>query len=511
MSNTIYGIPVLSPNQLRHWDKWTIEKEGISSTHLIENASHAFVDELIKSINLNEKILIFCGLGNNGGDGLTIGRFLNHLKYDVRIFILNDGNASQSHDFEYELLQTRKVLAPILVSSLEEFPTLDSNNIVIDAIFGFGLNRPIEGFLKECILKINKSNCTIFSVDIASGLFASAPNLDATCIEPDFTFTFQTPKLAFLFPQNQLKTGKFKILDIGLNPEFLQNEQSEFYFLQKTEVAKLLIERTTFSHKGNFGHLLLFAGSRGKMGAAMLCAKAALRAGCGLVSVLTETEEMKIVQNGIWEAMCIEYSKSDDSPILPQNSKFTFGIGPGIGKNEQAQRFVKSLLENSDKAVVLDADALNIISENTSLLSFIPANSILTPHPKEFERLVGGWTNDDERLKKQQTFSAKHQVFIVLKGAFSSISCPDKTVYFNSTGNPGMATGGSGDVLTGIISSFLAQNYSPKHATILGVFLHGLAGDLAAYEIGQNSLIACDLIDFIPSAFKELVSLPNFI
>lgn len=500
MSETAFGVKIFSSDQIRKWDAFTIEKEPVHSVELMERASRTFVDAFCALYSPDRPVVVFCGVGNNGGDGLVISRLLREKKYELTSYIVEYGG-QRSSDFEYQLNATEAVK---YLTVANEFPLFSSRTVVIDAIFGSGLNKPITGWLVEAIQKINESNCEIVAVDIASGLFASEPSQSQIIVQATHTFTFQTPKLAFLFPENHRFVGQLSILDIGLNPEFAVSEPSDYVLLQKENIAFILKRRPKFAHKGTFGHVFLFAGSRGKMGAAILASQAALRTGCGLLSVLVEDRNVPIMQTSVWEAMCFIYHENGPVFNITAEEKYTVGIGPGIGQETQALAILKRLLETTSKPVLIDADGLNLLALHPLLRASLPAQSVLTPHPKEFERLVGKWSNDFERLEKQKAFSKDHKVFVVLKGANSSITTPEGKVYFNSTGNPGMAKGGSGDVLSGIIVSLLAQNYDPEIATLLGVFLHGMAGDLAAEELGQESMLPRDIVDKIPEAFAAL-------
>ena len=503
MQNRNYGLKIFSPEQVARLDQFTVQHEPIASLELMERAALTFTVEFVKIYKTNRPVAVFCGLGNNGGDGLAIARLLISKKYKVKVFVLRyDRNSSKEFKVNHHRLET---LAEIeYISYSIDFPKLDTDTVIVDAILGSGLNRPITGFVEEVIDMVNKSACEIVSVDIASGLFSFQPNPEQSIVQPKYTLSFQLPKLSFLLPQNHFYTGEFVLLPIGLSSEFMEQEPSNFVYLQLQNIGVLLKARSKFAHKGHFGHVLMYAGSKGKMGACLLASEAAMRSGCGLLSVLVEESQMPIVQSSIWEAMCIPYQSEDLQVRLKEKTNYTLCIGPGIGLSESSVQIVEYLLGLSSTPVLIDADGLNLLALNPHLLLKMPRYSILTPHPKEFERLVGNWGNDYERLEKQRDFSSKYEVFIVLKGANTSISTPDGHVFFNSTGNPGMATAGSGDVLSGIITSLLAQHYIPEHAVVIGVFLHGLAGDLAVKELGEYSLVARDIIRKIPAAFQLL-------
>ncbi len=504
-------MKILSASQTKELDNFTIQNEPISSLNLMERASSAFSSWFYHQFDSEEgrgkPIYIFAGVGNNGGDGLAIARMLSTIfHYKVKAFIV-----TFSDKLTPDFVSNRQRL-PIdlnVIHSTDSFPKIPENAIVIDAVFGSGLSRPIEGWLATLVSHLNKSksesNTKIVSVDIASGLFSDSNSESDAIIQPDFTVSFQLPKLAFLLPQNEKFVGEWNLVDIGQSEKGIEKAASDYEYIDR-KLAKLLLKtRTKFSHKGTYGHLLIFAGSYGKIGAAVLCGKSALRTGAGLVSIHLPKSGYEIMQISAPEIMCSIDSDEEVISKLPDLSQFKiFAIGPGIGKSEKTIELLSNLLDSVESPIVFDADALNLLSENQELLGKIPKNSILTPHPKEFERLAGKWENDFERLGRQVEFSQKYNCFLVLKGAHTSVSTPKGKVFFNSTGNSGMATAGSGDVLTGMIASLLAQNYSPQNASILGVYLHGLAGDLAVLETGKPSLIASDLIENVGKAFISI-------
>ncbi|MFH1004651.1 MAG: NAD(P)H-hydrate dehydratase [Bacteroidota bacterium] len=518
-------MKILSSEEIRKSDAYTIEHEPIKSIDLMERAANVCVEWLtaspLSAISLmrrsgNETIKIFCGLGNNGGDGLAIARLLSLYKYKVEVFIIRHSEKC-SEDFlinEKRLEKIKNVKIDNITSAVQlekiySNSTFNSQSYIIDAIFGSGLNKPVEGLVAEVIDYINNSGCPVISIDIPSGLFAedNSKNKKEKIIQATHTLTFQNTKLAFMFPMNENYVGDFSVLNIGLDKSFIASLPSKNYFVTM-ELAKSIYRlRKKFSHKGTFGHALIVAGSLGKIGACVLASKACLRAGAGLVTVHIPKCGYTILQTTVPEVM-VEIDSSDDfisNNIIPEKYN-AIGIGPGIGMEKQTRDTLKFLIQNSSIPLVLDADALNILSENKTWLSFLPKNSILTPHHGEFRRLIGNTDNDYERLQMQKDFSIKHKVYVILKGAHSCITCPsdDEEIYFNSTGNSGMATAGSGDVLTGIITGLLAQGYDSKQASILGVFLHGLAGDIAAETISRESLIARDIIYFLGKSFLKL-------
>jgi NAD(P)H-hydrate epimerase len=501
-------MKLFTADQIRNADEYTIANEPVSSLALMERASKAFVKQFEKDFP-EKKIhkLIVCGTGNNGGDGLAIARILLDKLHTVKVFIIP--SEKQSADFKKNLTRLQKKHKRAIqywndVSALDELPV---NAIVIDGIFGTGLNKPVakDSIYYNVISKLNSFKFQqVISVDIPSGLFADKSTAGIV-LRSDKTYTFQFPKLSFLLPESEKYVNEFTILNIGLHKDYIDKEKTPFNFLIKEDLLKIMQPRKTFSHKGTYGHAGIIAGSYGKMGAAVLCSKACLRSGAGLVTAHIPSSGYTIFQTTFPEAMCSTDKNTHHITEMPSWKNYNaIGIGPGIGTDSSTVSALENFIKAHSTPLVVDADALNIISQNKNLLEFIPANSIFTPHPKEFERLAGKWKNDFERLEIQRKFSKKNKVIVVLKGANTSITDIDGNVYFNSTGNAGMATAGSGDVLTGIITGLLAQQYSPVNSALFAVFLHGLAGDLALQQQSMESLIASDIIENLGNAFKEL-------
>ena len=499
-------MKIFSATQIRKLDAYTIEHEPIKSIDLMERASLTFVDWFTQNFPPEtHKISIFVGPGNNGGDGLAIARLLYFQFYAVQIFWCKIGN-SVSEDFEINLKRLPKRNAVPLheISNGDPLPDLSDQTLIIDAIFGSGLNRSVQGFWKDLIHHLNNQKTTIVSVDIPSGLFADQHS-SGISIHADFTFSFELPKLAFLFPENNQRVGNWLCKSIGLDQSFIQKTETNNFYADHQLANSILKNRQKFDHKGTYGHALLMAGSQGKIGAAILAVKAALRGGAGLVSIHAPKCAYTILQSAVPEAMVSIDDENNFISKVPGLERFkSIGIGPGIDNNPQTINALKELIKVFNKPIVFDADALNILAQNQDLLAKLPKNSILTPHPKEFERLFGKTENDYDRNNLQRTKAEKLGVFIVLKGAHTCIATPSGDCYFNSTGNPGMATGGSGDVLTGLITSLLAQGYDSKSSSILGVYLHGLAADIALEETqNEESMIASDLINYFGKAFTK--------
>lgn len=500
-------MKILSADQIRKADQNTIINEPIKSIDLMERASKAFVVWFEANFDREKNVLIFCGTGNNGGDGLAIARILTFRKWKVSTIVIKK-SSKKSHDFTINYLQLAEVRN---VDNVEKKEDLDfgiqKNDIVIDAIFGSGLTREIKEIYADAINYINGSGATIISVDVPSGLFIDTISPKKSIIRADHVLTFQLPKLAFLIPENSEYVKNWAIADIGLDTDFIQKQNSDFEYIDQQIAKSLIKQRPKFAHKTDFGRILLIAGSWGKMGACILSAKACIRSGAGLVTTHIPNCGYEIMQTSVPEAMVsTDFGDRFLTGVPELNPYDAIGIGPGIDKHIDTYEVIAQLLNNYKKPIVLDADALNIIADEQSFMKMLPEGSILTPHPGEFKRIVGFWNDDFERLEQQIALSEEYKVYVVLKGAHTSISTPDGKVYFNSTGNPGMATGGSGDALTGIITALLGQKYEPEHAAILGVYMHGLAADIAVDFIGEDSLSASDIIDYLPQAFLEIKS-----
>ena len=388
-----------------------------------------------------------------------------------------------------------------------EPPILEKQDIIIDGLFGSGLNRPLTGGFAAMVKYINQSESTIVSIDIPSGLFGedNQKNDPEAIIRADLTLSFGFPKLSFLLPENAEYVGEWKVLDILLHPEAIANTATSYFQVTENDIASVFHPRNRFSHKGTFGHALLIAGSRGKIGAAILAAQACLKSGTGLLTVHVPQRGEQILQTAFPEAMVDLDPNQDHFSYVSDIRPFSaIGIGPGLGKHADSAKALEHLLQTTEEPVVLDADALNLIAANKNILKHVPARSILTPHPKEFDRIAGESNNSYERLLKAKDFAVNHQVCVVLKGAYTATCTTSGNVYFNSSGNPGMATAGSGDVLTGIILGLLAQGMEPETAAVVGVFLHGTAGDLAAVYQSEESMIASDIINMLGKAFKQI-------
>ncbi len=502
------AMKIFSCKQIREIDEYTIKQEPIASVDLMERAAGQLFRWITDKFGRSAHFVVFAGPGNNGGDGIALARLLVNNRYDAEVHYVNyTEKTSADWELNRKRLETETAISLDFITNANQFPTISSGDIVIDAIFGSGLTHPVEGLAGEVIKKINEIDPTVISIDIPSGLFGedNCENSFASVIKADFTLTFQFPKLAFMFAENAPYVGEWEVLPIGLDSNIIRNTYSSYILLDKSDIAPLLKKRNKFDHKGNFGHGLLVSGSLDKMGAAVMGAMAALRTGIGLITCHIPSCGSLIIQSASPETMIrTDLAQDFISEIGNTDSFSAIGIGPGIGIELETQKALHSLLSGCKKPMVIDADALNILSLNKKLFSLLPAGTVLTPHPKEFERLTEKQENSFTRLKSQVEFSQKHKCIIVLKGAHTSVTTPEGKVMFNSTGNPGMATAGSGDVLTGIILSLLAQGYTPENASVLGVYLHGLAGDIAAKRSCYESIIASDIIMNLGNAFNKI-------
>ncbi|MBI2729589.1 MAG: NAD(P)H-hydrate dehydratase [Sphingobacteriales bacterium] len=502
-------MKIFTAAQIRNWDAYTIKHEPISSVNLMERAAAAcynwIMETFLSSSVQNTCFKIFCGKGNNGGDGIALARMLLKAGKKVTVYILEFGHKG-TDDFQTNLERLHEITTDIhFIQSPEYFPVITDTDIVIDAIFGTGLNKPLEGFTAELAQYINRSPATVIAIDIPSGMFADKSCKDYITVHATHTLSFQQYKLCFLLPENEERTGSIHILNIGLHNQYYNDEPAVFILLQENLLKKIYRPRKQFSHKGTFGHAALITGSIGFMGASVLCAKACMRSGVGKLTCYIPKCGYEIIQITVPEAMSsISGSNEYLENFEPIAAHESIGIGPGIGMNKSGALLLEKVFTTFQKPVVVDADALNLLSTNPSLLAKLPHHSILTPHPKEFERLFGKTENDFERLHLALSKANQYNCFILLKGHYSFIACPDGKGYFNSTGNAGMATAGSGDVLTGILTGFLAQGYTALEASILGVYLHGLSGDIAAAKLSQEAMIAGDIINCLGDAFKTL-------
>jgi ADP-dependent NAD(P)H-hydrate dehydratase / NAD(P)H-hydrate epimerase len=502
-------MKLFSAEQIRLWDQYTIQHEPISSINLMERAASQCVDWLERNNYTDNSFHIFCGKGNNGGDGLAIARMLSERKMTVTVHILEFGHKG-TDDFQTNLARLHQYPDTLIrfIQTEENFPALVKDDIIIDALFGSGLNRGLEGVTAKLVSHMNDSGSAIISIDIPSGLFIDKSSKGQTVVKANHTLSFQCYKLAFLVAENSSFVGEVHVLEIGLHPDFYPAASSAYELTDAALIRSIYKPRNSFGHKGNFGHVLIVAGSYGKIGAAVLSAKSCLRSGAGLLSCHIPKCGYDIMQTALPEAMVMtDFNSSFITKIDDDATKYeAIGIGPGIGTASETKMMLKETLTSCKKPLVLDADALNIMASQNDMLKLIPGRSVLTPHPKEFERLFGETNSEFDRIELALQKSQEFNLVIVLKGHHTMVATPDGKAVFNSTGNAGMATAGSGDTLTGIITALLAQGYSSGDAALLGVFVHGMAGDIAAKKMSMEAMIAGDIIDCLPEAFLILSS-----
>jgi hydroxyethylthiazole kinase-like uncharacterized protein yjeF len=503
-------MKIFTSDKIRAADAYTIEHEPIASIMLMERAAGQLADWITKKIPKETSLKIFTGPGNNGGDGWALARLLMKREYlSLEVHCLKiSGNLSSDAEINRKRLIKESRVQIKNIQSKKDFPEIGKNDYLIDALFGSGLSRPLDGLSAELVDYLNQSEKKgVIAIDIPSGLYAedNSKNQKQSIIKASFTLTFQFPKIAFFFPENARFVGKWIVLPIGIHHDYINNEPSSFYFTQEEEVIDIIKIREKFSHKGTYGHALLIAGSYGMMGAAVLSAKATLRAGAGLVTTHVPLLGVDIIQSSIPESL-LSIDKSETCfSMYPLINKYSaIGIGPGLNMASDTGKVFEILLSEIEIPSVIDADAINLLAKIDNWQERLPKDCILTPHPKEFERLFGKFPDSFSRLSAQISFSVSKKCTIVFKDAYTCVSTPEGNVWFNSTGNPGMATGGSGDVLTGLILGLLAQGYNTTEASVLGVYIHGLSGDLGAQSKGQHSLIASDIIDNIGAVFNVL-------
>ncbi len=502
-------MKIFTSAQIRELDSYTVKHEPIASIDLMERAAKALAHAIADEWDTNSPMVVFAGPGNNGGDALAVARLLAEQGYSVSAYLFNI-TSHLSVDCEQNrkrLEENRRIKDFVVVTQEFDPPVLTAETVVIDGLFGSGLNKPLAGGFASLVKYINNSPAKVVSIDVPSGLMAedNSFNVRAHIIRATLTLTLQHIKLSFLFAENQQFIGRLKILDIRISKEGIDRTDTQYILAEEKTVRPLLQPRNPFAHKGEMGHALLIAGSYGMGGAAILAAKACLRAGAGKVTVHAPRGNNLIMQVAVPEAVVqLDREETAFSEPVDTEDYDALAIGPGLGMSEGAAIAMIAQLRRSQCPIVADADALNLLANHRAWMQQLPQGIIMTPHPKEFDRMAGRCTDSFERLAKAVDMAKRQQIYIILKGHHSALCLPDGHVLFNSTGNAGMATAGSGDVLTGIITALLAKGHPQADACLLGMYLHGLAGDLAAKELGEESLVASDIIAFLPKAFKAL-------
>lgn len=497
-------MKIFTARQIRSWDHFTISKEPVASIQLMERASIAVSNWIAEYCKVYRKAAVFCGNGNNGGDGLAVARMLYLKGFDVDVFI-NDPEGRFSEEATVNLKRLREI-SGISVRTFSQIQSddFDDKTIIIDALFGTGLSRPLAGQYKELADWFNKKDNLKIAIDVPSGLSSDVLfEDDFIVLKADYTLTFQSWKRSFLHPETGRYTGEIIVLNIDLNKEYAEGTETNYYVTDDRFAGSLFKPRDEFSHKGNYGKAVIAGGSYGKIGAAVLATTSVLKTGAGLTFILAPQCGYEILQTSCPEAMFIKGGEENIKDFDIEKGA-VIGIGPGLGTHEDTQNGLLKFLENYHDPLVLDADALNIIAEEEKNLQLIPKRSIITPHPKEFERLFGRTENSFERLELARKKAEILGIYIVLKDHHTQVVTPKGQVYYNLTGNAGLAKGGSGDILTGILTSLLAQGYSEKDTCILGVWLHGKAADLAAEKHSKESMLPTDVIGELGNVFKEL-------
>jgi len=501
-------MKILNTEQVRKADAYTIQNEPVRSIDLMERAAIQLFHEFTSLYPKPRKVVVYAGPGNNGGDGIALSRLLAENYYPVDLNILDLGKGlSSDADKNFCRLPELAWLNTYKIKEDKDLYYPDVECIIVDALFGSGLTRPLNGLPAQLVQHINTLPNDVIAIDIPSGLFGddNSENPMSAVIKAQITLSLHCPKMAFMMPENELFVGDWKVLSIGLNENFIDSLTGSGYVIDKHKAGVSLKKRTKFDHKGHFGHALMIAGSAGKLGAAVLSAKSCLRTGIGLLTCHAPEIALHVMHSVVSEAMLSLDNEKDECSVVPDLKPYSaIGVGPGLGTTQKQVNLIKDLLKIAAVPLVLDADALNVLAANPELIEKLPPNTILSPHLGEYKRLFGDDKNHFSRLQRLKKICHKHELIIILKGAHTAVVLPSQEIWFNNNGNSGMATAGSGDVLTGIILSLLAQGYLPENAAILAVFLHGAAGDMAAHNRGKESLLASDIIENLGQAFIEI-------
>jgi NAD(P)H-hydrate epimerase len=514
-------MKIFTSGQIAEIDKVTLEKQHLSEYDLVARVAKRLFRWLRENIQLkNRRVFLFAGAGNNGNDVISLATMLGGKNIICDLFMM----APDKKKFSYtrkELMEELYLFGTVHmkeVFDISDVPEIPSGALVIDGLFGTGLNKPVEGLYAEVIEKINESSATVVSVDLPSGLMTEIKSSSKHIVRAHHTLTLEFPKLSLFHRENHEYTGTWSVVDIGLDEQTKEETSTPYFMIDSGVVEALLRRRDKYSHKGNYGHGFLIAGSYGMAGSAVLAAKGALRSGLGLLTVHVPRRLYDIMQISVPEAICTldssenvftscfgrgSFGYNSDAYGTDLDRYSAVAVGPGIGKAPETVNALSDILAKCDAPMVIDADAINIISSHKDMLGMIPENSVLTPHPKEFARIAGEYSDSRDGAEMQMKFSAENKVTVVLKGAHTSVSTPDGKLWFNSTGNPGMATAGSGDVLGGVILGLMTQGMEPGDAAVAGTYIHGLAGDIATSRIGEASLIAGDIVESLGEAFVK--------
>ena len=504
-------MKIFSKEQIYKGDQLTAKKQDISSTELMERAGTEIFNWIHQRMQgAQVPIHVFCGIGNNGGDGLVLARQLINYGYNVHTYVVNCSD-KRTKDFlvNYDLIKQTTKKWPEMLNCKADFPPIGPDDIIVDAVFGIGLNRPASDWVKGLFQHFRASKAFTLAVDLPSGLYPDeVPEDENGVVWADYTLSFQSPKLVFFLPDTSKFTLQWEVLDIGIDPEFLQQTETEVELIGKNEMLPIYKPREKFSNKGTYGHGLMVGGSYGKIGAMILSGRAALASGAGLVTAFIPKCGYIPMQTAFPEAMVI--TDVDEEKLTAIKFEFeptAIGIGMGMGMDEKTHGAFQKFLKSNTSSLVIDADGINLLANHKDDLKLLKPQTVLTPHPKELERLIGKWKNDFDKLKKAKAFSKKYNCILVIKGAHTITVFVDK-LYINSTGNPGLSTGGTGDVLTGIITGLICQGHEPLTATLFGVYLHGKSADIAVEDYGYQSLTASHVIDYLGQAYLDLFTKP---
>lgn len=494
-------MKILTGSQIKEADQYTMEHEPISSISLMERASRALADQIIEIVDKSAPLLLLIGKGNNGGDGLVIARLLALQEYDCSVCMLfSKEQLSEECRVNFERLPDE-----VEIFSQEDLSNISCDTIIIDALLGSGVRGEVSDPIATFIRRINDLPNKVISIDLPSGMATEWQHQYNIVVKADYTLTIQFPKLGMLLPDAGENCGEMRIVPIGLSQEYINKVETSYFFTDKEVVQSLIEKRKNFAHKNSYGHALLICGSKMMSGAATLATGGALRSGCGLVTTHLSVEARYGVMINYPSAI-LSLDENDCFSTLPHglNKYTTIGIGCGLGQDAITIKAIKLLLKTISIPLVLDADALNIISKYKELQDLIPKDSVLTPHVGELRRLIGDWSSEEEKIRLVRQLASRLQSTIIVKGAFTMICFANGDCYFNSTGNAGMAKGGSGDVLTGLLTGLIARGYTPSVASLLAVYLHGLAGDLAASDLGMEAMNSDDIIKYLSQAFKSV-------
>lgn len=502
-------MKIFTSAQIQELDKYTIDHEPVKSIDLMERAAKALTTAIMQEWTERTPVVVFAGPGNNGGDALAVARMLAAEKFSVSVYLFNIHNKlSENCEINKQRLIDGKKARFTEINLNFDPPELKAGMLVVDGLFGTGLDKPLMGGFASLVKYINQSSARVVSLDVPSGLMCedNSYNIRTNIIHADLTLTLQQKKLAMLMPDMQAFLGQVKVLDIRLSPDYIRNTEAPYRILEETELRPRMRLRDDFAHKGTMGHALIIAGSYGMAGASVLATKACLRAGAGKVTVHTPKRNYNIMQISVPEAVLqMDHEEIYFSESVESDEFDSLGIGPGLGHNESSAIALIGQIKRTSCPIVVDADALNILGNHQAWIQQLPQGIILTPHPAEFDRLAGTASNSSyERLMRARELAEHLSGYILLKGHYTALCLPDGHIVFNPTGNSGMATAGSGDVLTGILTGLLARGYKQADACMLGMYLHGLAGDLAVRETGKECLLASDIIRFMPQAFQRL-------